>query len=414
MLYYTSCSQNLAFFKEKNVKILMLTPYLPYPLLTGGQTRSYNLIKRLADLGHQITLFSLVKNNEERKYVSFLEKFCKEVKVFPRSEKPWTPGNILRTGFSFYPFLVIRNWASEEKIAIEKELKEGNFDLIHAETFYVMPHIPKTKIPILLVEQTIEYLVYRHFADEFKIPLIKQLLYLDVLKMKYWELKYWKQAKKVVATSFDDKRTMLSQVPTLDVDIVPNGVDSKYFGNKVAVKSSEPTILYLGNFTWLQNREAVEILVKRIWPKIKENIQNAKLWIIGKDAKSFFANLSSDDIKVDEVDDVRTAYQQASILVAPIYGGGGTRYKNLESFASGLPVVTTQIGISGIDARDGSEVIIRDRPEDIVDSATALLKDAELYKSLATNAKKMVNEKYDWDPIAGKLSEIYEDLGKNT
>ena len=130
------------------MKILMLTPYLPYPLLTGGQTRSYNLIKRLASLGHEITLCSLVKSNDEKKYVGQLKKFCKEVQVFRRSEKPWTIENILKTGFSLYPFLVIRNWAGEEKNAIAKKLKTEKFDLIHAETFYVMPHIPETSIPM--------------------------------------------------------------------------------------------------------------------------------------------------------------------------------------------------------------------------------------------------------------------------
>lgn len=394
------------------MKVLMLTPYLPYPLLTGGQTRSYNLIKRLASLGHEIFLFCLVKSSVERKYVGELEKFCKEVKVFPRSEKPWTPVNILRTGFSFYPFLVIRNWAKGEKIEIEKVLMLESFDLIHAETFYVMPHIPKTSVPILLVEQTIEYLVYKHFVDEFKIPLVKQLLYLDVLKMKYWELKYWRKAKKVVAMSEEDRKTMLSQIQRLDVDIVPNGVDSGYFGEKIAGRFSEPTILYLGNFTWLQNREAVSVLVNEVWPKIKRSLPNAKLWIIGKDAKVFFSNLKSKDVRIDEIDDVRVIYQQSSILVAPIYGGGGTRYKYLESFASGLPVVTTSIGIRGTDVKDGEEVIIRDDPKDIADAALKLLSDAILYKKIAINAKKMVAKIYDWDPIAKKLSNIYEELGK--
>ena len=391
----------------------MLTPYLPYPLLTGGQTRSYNLIKRLASLNHEITLFCLVKNSDERKHVPQLEKFCKEIKVFPRSEKPWTIANILRTGFSFYPFLVIRNWAKGEKKEIEKKLSSEKFDLIHAETFYVMPHIPKTNIPILLVEQTIEYLVYRHFVDEFKIPGVKQLLYFDVRKMKYWELKYWKRAKRVVAMSDEDKKSMLFQLPDLDVDIVPNGVDSEFFGQKKSKRSKEPIILYLGNFTWLQNREAVDILVDKIWPKIKKKIPSAKLWIIGKDAKEFFNKKQSDHIRVDEVSDVRQIYQQAWVLVAPIYGGGGTRYKNFESFASGLPVVTTSTGIRGTNAKDGVDVIIRDHPNDIADAVLKLINDRNLYNKIANNARAMVKEKYDWDPIAKKLSSIYEQLGKN-
>lgn len=394
------------------MKILMLTPYLPYPLLTGGQTRSYNLIKRLSALGHEITLFCLVKGNSERKYVGQLEKFCKEVKVFNRSEKPWTIGNILRTAFSFYPFLVIRNWAEGERLAIDKKIQAERFDLIHAETFYVMPHIPKTNIPILLVEQTIEYLVYRHFADEFKLPLIKQLLYLDVMKMKHWELKYWQRAKRVVAMSEQDKKSMLFQIPSLNVDIVPNGVDSDYFGEKIKDRSKIPIILYLGNFTWLQNREAVELLVSKVWPKIKEKISHAKLWIIGKDAKEFFSKLESVDIRVEEVSDVREVYQQASVLVAPIYGGGGTRYKNFEAFASGLPVVTTFIGIRGTKAKDGVEVIIRDNPNDVADAVIELLNDKKLYSKIVRNAENMVKKEYDWDPIARKLSQIYEQLGK--
>ena len=391
----------------------MLTPYLPYPLLTGGQTRSYNLIKRLSALGHEITLFCLVKNSDERKYVPELEKFCKEVKVFPRSEKPWTYSNILRTGFSFYPFLVIRNSAKGEKKEIEKKLSSEKFNLIHAETFYVMPHIPKTNIPILLVEQTIEYLVYRHFADEFKIPGVKHLLYFDVMKMKHWELKYWKRAKRVVAMSEEDKKSMLFQLPNLDVDIVPNGVDSNFFGLKKVERSKDPVILYLGNFTWLQNREAVDTLVKKIWPKIKDKIPSSKLWIIGKDAKEFFSKLETDDIRVDEVEDVREVYQQAWVLVAPIYGGGGTRYKNFESFASGLPVVTTQVGIRGTNAKDGVDVIIRDNPSNIADAVLKLINDKNFYKKIADNARAMVKEKYDWDTIAKKLSDIYEQLGKN-
>lgn len=394
------------------MKVLMLTPYLPYPLLTGGQTRSYNLIKRLSSLGHKITLFCLVKSNSERKYVGELEKFCESVKVFNRPEKPWTIRNIIRTGFSIYPFLVIRNWAKGEKDAIEKKLIEEKFDLIHAETFYVMPHIPETDIPILLVEQTIEYLVYRHFADEFKLPFLKQLLYIDVAKMKHWELKYWLRAKGVVAMSEEDKTSMLFQLPSLNVDTVPNGVDNQFFGEKIKPRSKDPVILYLGNFTWLQNREAVEVLVKKIWPKIKSRVTNCKLWIIGKEAKSFFSNFESKDIRVDEVEDVREVYQKASILVAPLYGGGGTRYKNFEAFASGLPVVTTSIGIRGTSAKDGKEVIIRDTPEAIAQAAVNLLSDKKLYERIAGNAKKMVEDKYDWDPIAKKLSRIYEELGK--
>jgi polysaccharide biosynthesis protein PslH len=395
---------------KAQMKILMLTPYLPYPLLTGGQTRSYNLIKRLAALGHEITLCSLVKNDKETEYVNELQKFCKEVLIFRRPAKPWTLENILNTGFSLYPFLVIRNWAKGERKTIEEKLQKEDFDLIHAETFYVMPHIPKTDIPIVLVDQTIEYKVYQHFVDHNKYAFLKPFLYLDVAKLKYWEQKFWKRATKVIAMSDEDKKSMLSQIPNLEVEIVPNGVDCHFFDKRISARSSDPIVMYLGNFTWLQNREAVDVLVSRVWPIIKNKLPNSKLWIIGKDAQNFFNHLASNDIKVEEVQDVREVYQKASVLVAPIYGGGGTRYKNFEAFASGLPVITTSIGIGGTYAKDGLDVIIRDKPEDIASTAIELLKNKDQYRKIASNAKKLVRQKYDWDPIAKKLGQIYQQV----
>lgn len=392
------------------MKILMLTPYLPYPPMTGGQTRSYNLIKRLTELGHEITLFSLVKNRKEKEGVEGLEEICKKVRIFERPAKPWTLENVLRTGFSSFPFLVIRNWASGEKKAIEQELKNGDYDLIHAETFYVMPHIPKTNLPVVLVDQTIEYLVYQHFVENFRFAVLKPLLLLDVAKLKKWETLYWKKAQKVVAMSEADKEIMLSQDKTLDVDIVPNGVDVKQFSEQVFEKSRDPVILYLGNFTWLQNREAVDVLMKDVWPLISKKMPDAKLWIIGKDAKQFFGNLENEKIRVDEVKDIREAYQGATVLVAPIYGAGGTRYKNFEAFASGLPVVTTSIGIGGTDVTDGVEVVVRDDPKAIAEATVELIQDKQKYKKISENAKKMVAQKYDWDPIAKHLSNIYESL----
>jgi glycosyltransferase involved in cell wall biosynthesis len=306
--------------------------------------------------------------------------------------------------------LVIRNWAKGEKKAIEEELKHGDYDLIHAETFYVMPHIPKTNLPIVLVDQTIEYQVYQHFVENFKYPILKNILALDVSKLKFWELAYWKKARKVIAMSEADKEIMLSEDKNLDVDIVPNGVDVKRFAEKKFTKSKDPVILYLGNFTWLQNREAVDILMKKVWPEIAEKIPESKLWIIGKDAEQFFGQLKSDRVRVEEVKDIREAYQGAHLLVAPIYGSGGTRYKNFEAFASGLPVVTTSVGIGGTEATDGVDVIVRDDPSEIAKAAIELLHDKKRYNRILENARKMVAQKYDWAPIAKHLSNIYESL----
>ena len=383
-----------------------LTSASPRPARAGGQTRSYNLIKNLSKK-HEITLFSLVKDDKERKYIPELEKYCKKVKVFNRPPKPWTISNILRTGFSTYPFLVIRNLATKENQAIKEELSTGNYDLIHAETFYVMPHIPKTKVPILLVEQTIEYLVYKHYVEEQAPKTLAPLLKIDVMKLKFWETYFWKHARKVVAMSDSDRNQMRKLSPGLSIDIVPNGIDMEYFAGKKRENESPQRVLYVGNFTWLQNIEAVELLVDKVWPKIKSGTSSVKLWIVGMHMTDYIKNLKSEDIEVSEgLPDIRDAYRKSAVLVTPIKGPGGTRRKILEAMASALPVVTTSVGAEGLGVSDGKEALIKDNLEELVKSAIRVLKDPILAKKLGSTGMNFVNENYTWNVSAEKLDRI--------
>lgn len=393
------------------MKILMLTPYLPFPLMSGGQTRSYNLIKNLSKK-HDITLFSLIKDNAERKYIPELLKFCKNVRVFNRPPKPWTLQNILRTGFSTYPFLVVRNLATKQSGAIEEELSSNKYDLIHAETFYVMPHIPITNTPpILLVEQTIEYLVYKHYVTETASKLLAPLLSIDVMKLKFWETYYWKRAKKVVAMSDSDRVQMEILSPGLSIDIVPNGIDIDYFSGKKREKPTPPKVLYVGNFTWLQNIEAVELLINKVWPRIKKQVPQAKLWIVGMHMTDYIKNLKSDDIDVSEgMPDIRDAYRKSTVLVTPIRGPGGTRLKILEAMASSLPVVTTTVGAEGLGVKNGKEALVEDNLEDLVASTVKILRDPILAQKLGASGWDFVRKNYTWDISAQKLSRIYEEI----
>lgn len=392
------------------MKILMLTPYLPYPLMSGGQTRSYNLIKGLSGK-HEITLFSLIKDEREKSYIPHLSKYCKKINVFNRSKSPWTIRNILLTGFGPYPFLVIRNLAQEEKEMVKKELLREKYDLIHAETFYVMPHIPQTTVPILLVEQTIEYLVYKHYVEEQSPVLLRPLLRLDVFKLRYWETYFWKQAKRVVAMSESDKNQMKKLVSGLAIDIVPNGIDMNYFSSKKGKTENIKKVLYVGNFTWLQNTEAVRVLVNEVWPRIKREISDAKLWIVGTHMNSEIKSLASDDIEVSEgLEDIRDAYKNASVLVAPIKGPGGTRLKILEAMASALPVVTTSVGAEGLGVKDGKEALIRDNLNELAMATIKILKGSTMARKLGVEGKNFVKYNYTWDKSAQRLDKIYKEV----
>jgi glycosyltransferase involved in cell wall biosynthesis len=394
------------------MKVLMITPYLPYPLTSGGNIRTYNLLKNLS-AKHEITLFSFIRREEERVGIKQLQPFCAKIKVFKRSSGPWHPRNLLLSAFSYYPLLVAIYLYAQAQKAILEELEKDEYDLIHAETFYVMPNIPRTNVPILLVEQVIEYLVYQTYVERSH-NLLAKLLYFDVAKIKYWEHYFWKKAEKLATMSEDDKQFIAEATGRQDIKVVANGVDPEYFAQTKKKPPQKPTVLFVGHFKWLPNKEAISYLVEQIWPLIKKEVSDARLWIVGRDPTSKIkAYGEQPDITVDAgVEDIRDAFGGASVLLAPILNGKGTKYKVLEAMATGTPVVATPLGVEGIAARDGKEVYIGQSPKELAKQTIDLLKNKAKSAKIAAAARKLVESDYSWKAISDDLDQIYQELGR--
>ncbi|NTU73725.1 glycosyltransferase [Candidatus Roizmanbacteria bacterium] len=394
------------------MKILMLTPYLPYPPASGGQIRTLNLLKHLSK-NHKITLISLYKNAKEKEYTSHLKEYCHEVHLCKRAERPWQFGIMAKAMFSFLPFLITRNYSSEAHELITQLLKKEKFDVIHAETFYIMPHIPPTNIPILLVEQTIEFKVYQHYISSLPL-LIRAALSLDILKLKFWETYCWKRARVVAAVSDADKQIIQSIAPQINPVIIPNGAGDEMFLENKKTANSKRYLLFIGNFYWLQNTEAALYLSESLFPEIQKKISDVHLVIAGQNSKnkirSSNKNIEVIDIKQDDVDTVKRLYQEATLFVAPIFGPGGTRLKILAAMAAKLPIISTSVGVEGLELQDGKHVLIANTQQEFIDRILQLLTDERLFESIETNAYKVAKDKYSWDAIANKLAVVYKSV----
>ena len=405
------------------MKILVVSSYLPYPLYSGGHIRLYNLLKEISK-NHEITLVCEKRDYQEEKDVREMEKFCKKV-ITVKRRKQWTASNILRTGFSLQPFLVVGHTNPEMKKVLRELLKRENFDLIHVETFYVMQNLPKADIPIVLAEHNIEYLVYKRFTEGL-FNLLRLPFYIDVLKLKRAEKSFWQKADRLIAVSEEEKKLMKRK----DTVVVPNGVDLNQFTLRLRsgqeFQKKERRILFIGDFKWMQNRDAIKWILKEIWPKIIFNFHppaggsifnkfsnsKLKLWIVGKNIPESIRKLGDGCIIFDENNNQETPeiFSQADILLAPIRIGGGTSYKILEAMASGTPVITTVLGVEGIEAKDNEEILVADSPEKIADKIINILENKGFYDKIARNARKVIEEKYDWEIIAKRLEKVYESV----
>lgn len=400
------------------MRILMLTPYLPYPPASGGQIRTYNLLKHLSK-SHEVHLVCLYKRDEEKQHAAQLNQYCKKVYLCRRPEKPWQIKTILRAIFGKLPFLIVRNYSSEAAKTVKELLSTHTFDVIHAETFYVMPHIPETKIPILLVEQTIEYRVYKHYIES-RPWFIHHPLRLDTYKLKYWERFYWQKASLVAAVSESDALAISFLAPEVTPVVIPNGAGDDMF--EMATRRHEdntiataPHLLFLGNYSWLQNIEASDVLIDAIYPELIRQLPQAKLIIAGQNIPTRYKALMSDTISIVDLmhadtEVVKELYSQSHMFVAPIHGPGGTRLKILAAMASRTPIITTATGAEGLSLVDGESYLRAETAADFVKQIKRLAHDANLHTTLTTNAFKLAKEKYSWESITKDLIRTYHQL----
>src|SRR5260221_600920 len=348
-----------------------------------------------------------------------MKQFCEEVHTIPR-KKQWSPHVIGKTALSLYPFLMVGHTLPEMKRKIVEVLAGKTVDVIHVETFYVMQNLPKTYLPVVLVEHNIEYKVYEKFANRAAV-FIRPLLFADIAKIKYWEEKFWKKATRVVAVSKDEQAKMKGIRPSL----VPNGVDVQKF--KIQSVTSENNkkrlsgmkgrkVLFIGNFKWIQNQKAALKILDDIWPLIVLNKElratDFTLWIVGKNIPDKIKAYQSKHIIIDEnaSEETEKIYHASDILLAPIEVGGGSSYKILEAMASGIPVVTTELGINGIAAVAGEHALVGKSNEELANGVISLLSKHTQYEKIRLAARKFIESTYNWHVIVHALEEVYQEV----
>lgn len=366
----------------------------------------YHLLKRLS-ARHSITLVSFIRSQHERAYVSSLQ-FCQDVHLIMRG-RAWQPKYYLRAVFGKYPFLLATYDAASARSAIAGYLENGSYDLMHIEPFYVLPSVPKTSVPLVVSEHNVEYAVYGEYVRRFPFFPIRPLLALDVMKMQYWEKAAWRKATRLTAVSEDDADSMREISPT--VTVVPNGVDLDAFAFSLPVRTESLSLLFVGNFRWLPNRDAVSLLLYRIWPKVRKVLPHCTLTIVGRDVPSGIASAvtKAGGIVRQDVVDIVSYYREADLLVAPHMIAGGTKFKMLEAMASGVPIITTRQGAAGLGMRPGVEYVNAESPDDFVEKIRRLSADVPLRQKLAKAARRYVEKRYAWQAIAERLEAVWKE-----
>jgi glycosyltransferase involved in cell wall biosynthesis len=168
-------------------------------------------------------------------------------------------------------------------------------------------------------------------------------------------------------------------------------------------------LVFLGSPLTFPNHDAVEYLLRDIWPRINSRQPSVNLQIIGRCAEPDRVRFQSFSqvTCLGYVTDIRSSVAEACCCVVPIRVGGGTRIKILDAWAMGRPVVSTSVGCEGLDAVDGENILIRDTPDSFADAVLDVVSNPELQSHLAANARKTAEESYSWNVIGRRLRAHY-------
>lgn len=394
------------------MNILFLSTKSPLPTNDGHSQRTYNLLLQ-ASKKHSVYFLTYFLGKEEEERFSEIQKICSYAKGFPlpiQHSKMRLALGLLMNLFSLQPFVSQKYRTNEMAAAIKKILSENKIDVVHIDMLPLMNYYHEVKnYPVILVDHNVESLLLKRQVTYTKNPVVKAFLWLQYLKLLKFEKEQVSRVSCCVAVSGKDRDELRKMSPSAQVEVVSNGVDVNYFAPG-DIKEEKNTLIFVGGLNWFPNMDGMTYFCEKIHPSIVKQVGEFETIVIGKQQKGFI--YSSLVRQCGYVDDIRPYVRQAKVYIVPLRVGGGTRLKILDAMAMGKSIVSTSIGCEGLAVEHNKNIIIEDDPELFASAIVDLMKNEQKRVTLGINARKLVNEQYDWKILGEIMDKIYKNCEK--
>ena len=402
-------------------RILFLSAWFPYPPINGAKIRIYNLIKHLSSK-HEITLVSFANTigiEEARAQIPFLEQYCRSVEVTPA--KHFNPTGVKTWGgfLSPMPRSVVQTFSPEMERLVARKAQGGAFDLVMASEVgvpAVVSLLASRVVGVPKILDAIELGLLQNTVSS-RDPLTSRIHYaLTWFKMQRFARAVIRRSSLVTVPSLEEKRNLSMVVPEYpSIEVVPHSLDMSDY--KGVFGSPQPdTLVFTGSFTHPANRDAVNFFLHQVYARIKAQVPEVNLKIVGGTDGAALSRFPIDEsiVFTGLLRDVRPVIAQSWLSVVPLRIGAGTRLKIIESMALGTPVVSTSKGAEGLDVKHNEHLLIADTPQAFAESVVRLLREPELRQRLKNRASELVRQKYDWSVVIPRFSARVEQIAQES
>ncbi len=398
------------------MKILALTPQLPYPPRQGTTIRNFHLLRHLA-AEHTVDLLSFLAPGDRLDRDSPLHTLCRRIATAPQPLRS-TRRRALDTLTSPLPDMGLRLESAEMHTQARAWLAEG-YDLIQVEGIevaqYALQH--RGRAAVVFDDHNCEYLLQqRNALTDLRRParwLAAAYSLVQWRKLRAYEAAILRASDAVVAVSEADAAALRALAPGVEVAVVPNGIDLDAYRPAPDVGPASGALVFTGKMDYRPNIDAALWFGHEVLPLITARAPHARFQVVGMNPHPRLDALRAHPAVeiTGAVDDTRPFIRQGAVYIIPMRVGGGTRFKALEAMAMARPIVSTTLGIEGFPVADGRELLLADTPDAFAAAVLRLLDGSaaglEQRRRLGAAARAFVEDAYGWDAIAPRLAAVH-------
>ena len=384
------------------MKIFVLLPRIPYPLEKGDKLRAFNQIKQLAK-HHEIVLCALNDDPKVSEQDAFraLQPYCQSIN-FIKISKPQILLGLTKAFFKGLPMQCGYFYTRKAAKKIDALIAKHKPEMLFGQLLRVAEYIRHKNLPKAIDYQDIFSYGMKRRAD------IASFITRPIYNMEYRRLLRYE------ASTFEDfdVKTIISEPDRAlfphekrdEILIVPNGVDHDYFKPQEHEKLYD--LVFTGNMSYPPNVNAVEYLAEEIMPMVWKTLPEVKLYIAGATPDPRVKKAASDKIIVSGwLDDIRYAYAQSRVFIAPMRIGTGLQNKLLEAMSMSLPAITSPLANASLGAKPDKEILVGSNAQEMAQHIITLLTDKEKAERIAQAGFDFTNRVYDWGRATERLEE---------